>query len=352
LEGQDSSQKKYSSILLSEPSARLFFETLDLKWVEPLIRAKYPKKRGRPPLPYAAQFRAHFFKDLRQIKSFRKLAKVLHENDDFWAHYLGFERAPHHDSFSAFRKRVGSELYRRVFEGIRDRLREELRRQGRPELGGEEIAVDSTPVKAYSRPARGGKEPSDKDARWGFTVDKQTGKKTRFFGHKLHTALDVNYGTPIEYVVTPGNCSDSPQYPKLLNRVREAGIPFKVVAADAGYDARRNYIVTLKNFADPIIAFNRRRKPKGTKGRRFDQILHIKRDSEEWKEYYRRRTAVERQFSELKEQLGLTTLTLRGLEGAIIHFTISLTVLVAINLVAHLTGNPELLRSIEPWRYL
>ena len=63
------------------------------------------------------------------------------------------------------------------------------------------------------------------------------------------------------------------------------------------------------------------------------------------------RGAVERQFSELKEQLGMAFLTLRGLERVTIHLCISLTVLLAINLVAHLTGNPELLRSIEPWRY-
>ncbi len=63
------------------------------------------------------------------------------------------------------------------------------------------------------------------------------------------------------------------------------------------------------------------------------------------------RGAVERQFSELKEQLGMQFLTLRGLERVTIHLCISLIVLLGINLVAHLTGNPELLRSIEPWRY-
>jgi hypothetical protein len=131
----------------------------------------------------------------------------------------------------------------------------------------------------------------------------------------------------------------------------DAKIPFNYAVADAGYDARNNYFVTIAHHAKPIIAYNRRSKPKGTKGRRLDRELPVPRNSPEWKEKYGYRPAVERHFSELKEQLGMKFLTLRGLEGVTIHLCISLIVLLAINLVAHLTGNPELLRSIEPWRY-
>lgn len=345
LEGTDSSQGKYGRISLTEPSLQVFFAALDLGWIEAKIAARYSEKRRRPPLPYLSQVRAHLFKDLRQIRSYRKLAKMLSENNGLWARALGFKGAPHHDSFSAFRSRLGKELFIEIFLEIRTRLFEV-----RPDLA-ELIVIDSTSISAYAKPGRGEKESSDPDAKWGIAIDPKTGKKRQFFGYKVHTVIAAEGGAAVAFTVTPGNHSDSPQYPKLIRMLGDAEIPFNIAVADAGYDSRSNYVVTINRSAIPIIAFNRRRKPKGTTGRRFDGVLPVQRGSPEWKAYYTERGSVERQFSELKEQLGIRNLTLRGLERVTIHVCISLTVLLAINLVAHLTGNPELLRSIEPWRY-
>jgi hypothetical protein len=345
LEGNDSSQEKCERTSLSEPSLKLFFETLDLTWVEARIAGTYSHRRRRPPLPSIPLIRAHLFKDIRQIKSYRKLQRALAEYDGLWARILGFKTPPHHDSFSAFRIRMGSEFFIEVYREIRRRLI-----LLKPDLA-EIIAIESTSIPAYARSGRGQRKSSDPDARWGVCIDPKTGKEKHFFGYKLHTALSVRYGAPVDFRVTPGKCNDSPEYPKLIQMLSKAKVSFEVAVADAGYDARSNYFVTLKHKAKPIIAYNRRRKPKGTTGRRLDRILPIQRNSTEWKRYYALRGAVERQFSELKEQLGINNLTMRGIERVTIHLCISLTVLLAINLVAHLTGNPELLRSIEPWRY-
>jgi hypothetical protein len=345
MEGNDSSQEKYGKIQFTEPSLRVFFDALDLGWIEGKIAVKYSVNKRRPPLPFLPQIRAHLFKDLRQIKSYRKLAKVLAENNGFWARLLGFKAAPHHDSFSAFRIRLGPDLFLGIFTELRNRLLEL-----QPDLA-ELIVIDSASIPAYGRPARGGRKPSDSDAMHGICIDPKTGKKKSFFGYKLHSALSAKYGAPISFTVTPGNRSDSPQFRKLIKMLSEAQLPFEVAIADAGYDARENYLVAIKHNAIPIIAYNRRRKPKGTTGRRLDRILPILRNSPEWDAYYRLRSSVERQFSELKEQLGMRNLTLRSLSRVTIHLCISMIVLLAINLVAHLTGNPELLRSIEPWRY-
>ena len=345
MEGSNSSQEKCKKISLSEPSLKLLFDTLDLAWVEKAIAAKYSTRKRRPRLPARPLILAHLFKSLRQIKSYKKLQKELTENDNLWARMLGFGHAPDHQSFSAFRKRMGSELFIAIFYEIRNQLLLE-----RSDLA-ECIIIDSTNIDAYAKPGRSHRRSSDPDAKWGIHIDPKTGKKVSFFGDKLHTAISAELGVPIEFTVTPGNCSDSPQFPKLVQKLSEANVPFNVVVADAGYDARTNYFVALKHKAKPIIAYNRRRKPKGTRGRRLDHVLPITRHSPEWNRYYRLRGAVERQFSELKEQLGIKNLTLRGLERVTIHLCVSLIVLLAINLVAHLTGNPELLRSIEPWRY-
>ena len=343
MEGNDSSQVKCGTSLLAEPSLRAFFSTLDLTFIEAKIRAKYSSKKRRPPLPFVPQVRAHLFKDLRQIKSYRKLANVLAENDGQWAKLLGFIRPPHHDSFSAFRLRVGAQLFIEIFRELRRRLMQTI-----PDLASL-IVIDSTSINAYARSR--GRDSPDHDARWGVCIDPKTGKEKRFFGFKLHTVLSAQYGAPIEFKVTSGKCHDSPELPRLLQVLSNNGISSDVVIADRGYDARTNYFVAIKHHAIPIIAYNRRRKPKGTTGRKLDRSLPIMRHSPEWDWYYDMRGAVERQFSELKEQLGMNYLTLRGIDRVTIHLCISLIVLLGINLVAHLTGNPELLRSIEPWRY-
>lgn len=265
------------------------------------------------------------------------------EHDGLWARLLGFAKPPHHDSFSAFRSHLGSELFLEIFIEIRRRTLQLI-----PEFA-KFIVIDSTTVHAYGRDRRG--RSSDPDATWGRTTNTKNGDEEWFYGYKLHAVLAAPYGAPLAFTITPGHRNDSPQFPKLIRTLSAANIAFDVAIADKGYDARENYTITLSRHAKPIIAYNRRSKPKGATGRRFDGELPILRNSRTWKEYYNLRSAVERQFSELKEQLGMRNLTLRGIERVTIHLCISMTVLLAINLVAHLTGNPELLRSIEPWRY-
>jgi hypothetical protein len=362
LDSQDNSIEKYMENLpptlplVSKANLRAFFRTLDLSWIEPLIESKYSPNRRRPHLPNQPMFRSQLFKEMRQLASYRKLGSLLAENDHAWAKFLGFTKAPHHDSFSAFRKRVGSGLYKRIFNKILDQWKkfvQRLFRHNEPYRGpGTVLAIDSSFVKAYCN-AKGAKKPSDTQAAWGYVRDPVTGEEKKGFGWRVHTIIDVNYGCPIAFKVMPANRQDGPQYTKLIGAARRAGFRFKAICGDAGYDTRTNTFVTIARYnAAPLIAYNRRGAPKGSKGHPYDSYLPIKRGSPLWKNLFRRRTAVERQFSQLKGQLGFNHLTLRGRKGATIHFALSLTVLLAINLVAHITGNPKLLRSVEPWRYL
>jgi hypothetical protein len=367
LESQDPSVEKSGKNrelpLVSEPNILVFFTALDLTWVEPKIEAKYSGRKRRPHLPNIPMVRAQLFKEIRQIPSYRRLAKVLAENGHAWAKLLGFTKAPHHDSFSAFRKRVGSWMYVTIFRKLGNTWKKfiaKLYRKTQQKRPGDDeytapcsvLAIDSSFVKAYSN-GRRGEKPSDPQAAWGYVRDPETGEETKGFGWRVHTVLDVSSSCPVNFKVTPANCVDSKEFTKLVGAARHAGFEFKAICADAGYDTRTNTFVTiLKYKAAPIIAYNRRRAPKGSKGHRYDSYLPIPRNSKLWKQLFRKRTAVERQFSQLKEQLGFNNLTLRGRKGATIHFALSLTVLVAINLIAHTTGNRELLRSVEPWRYM
>jgi Transposase domain (DUF772)/Transposase DDE domain len=215
-ERHDSSQEKCEKITLSEPSLKLFFETLDLSWVEGRVATKYSQRKRRPPIPGIPLIRAHLFKDIRQIKSYRKLQRALAEHNGLWARTLGFNRPPHHDSFSAFRSRLGPELFKEIFIEIRTQLM-----WLKPDLA-EEVAIDSTSIPAYARSGKGQRKSSDPDAKWGVCTDPKTGKEKHFFGYRLHTALSAKYGAPVDFRVTPGKCNDSPEYPRLLQMLSEA----------------------------------------------------------------------------------------------------------------------------------
>jgi transposase len=254
---------------------------------------------------------------------------------------LGLRTAPCHDSFSEFTKRIGTGTLRAIMTEIVQRLRRVF-----PGFG-EIIAADSTLIKGYSNGRR--KPASDHDASWGVS-GKELGKPKYVFGYKVHLACDAQYGLPIVHITTPANKSDSIVYSELLKAVSSTNTSARVAIADAGYDSKRNILLTLKQCTIPIIAFNPRRS-KNKKGRRADYILPVKRGSDEWNRFYSMRSAVERIFSRLKLELGLDDLRLKRLGRVDVHFTVTLISMLMLALASVTTENPDLVRSIEPWRY-
>jgi hypothetical protein len=284
--------------------------------------------------------KALVFQKVRQIQSWRKLAKELQANPEAVT-LLGLRTAPCHDSFSEFTKRIGPGTLRSVMAGIIRRIRAML-----PDFG-QIIATDSTLVRGYANWRK--KPRSDLDANWG-TSGEHVGKPKYVFGYKLHIACDARYGLPILHISTPANKSDSTVYGELLNALVEMEMNGQVALADAGYDSKRNTFLTIKHHMIPIIAYNPRRS-KNKKGRRADYILPISRDSDEWNRLYSMRPAVERIFSRLKLELGLEHLLLRQLRRVDVHFTLTLISMLLLALGSITTEHPDLLRSIEPWRY-
>jgi len=328
-------------IEVSTPSIVSLLRALDLRAVEPVLWEAYSGRRRRPSHPPTAMLRALVFQKIRQIPSWRKLASTLkHETD--WLPVLGFARAPHHDCFSEFTKRVGPERFRRVFIILQSQLRLNY-----PGLG-QRIAMDSTIVRGYSNPRRQKGAVSDSDAAWGVTGQKLN-KPVHVFGYKLQVACDADFGLLLDYLVVPANRSDSRLYYETLLRTKASGNRVSVVIADAGYDSKRNILLTIKHHAIPIIKLNPRRSKE--KRRRADYLLPVRRDSEEWNRYYNMRASVERAFSRLKVELGLDHLKLRRLERVQVHFAICLIAMIAIASTAVASGFSQLALCIEPWRY-
>jgi transposase len=343
--GTDPSPEKYENRLidLSAPSIVTFFSALDLKPAEALLKEAYSERRRRPAYPPAAMLRALIFQKMRQIPSWRKLAKIL-RHETSWLPVLGFQKAPCHDSFSAFTKRIGPERLCKIFLTLQLQLRKDYLGLGR------RIAVDSTIVKGYSNPYKRKGSVSDPDARWG-VKGKKFNKPVHVFGYKLQISCDADFGIPLDYLVVPANTSDSRLYYETLLRTQLAGNRVEVSIADAGYDSKRNILLTIKHRAIPIIHLNPRRS-KDKRKRRADYLLPVRRGSDEWNRYYNMRSSVERVFSRLRMELGLEHLKLRSLQRAEVHFAICLITMTAIACTAATTGYARLALCIEPWRYM
>jgi len=217
MEETDPSQEEYEDepIGLSEPSIITLFKRLDLSSVEPVLWEAYSLRRRRPSYPPAAMLRALIFQKIRQIASWRKLASIL-KYETTWLPILGLQRAPCHDSFAEFTRRVGPERLYRIFRILQSQLRATYGDLGR------RIAIDSTIVRGYSNSNRRKGSASDPDADWGVTGQKLN-KPVHVFGYKVQISCDADFGIPLDYLVVPANKSDSRLYYETLKRTKELG---------------------------------------------------------------------------------------------------------------------------------
>lgn len=314
------------------PSLKLLFDSIDFMFVWKIFMMKY-HLRGRPHDPIA-MFRALLLKEMWQISSRRKLVELL-KRDSLWLK-CGFQSPPSHNSFSDFVDRVGADATEQLFYYLVGRIRE-LKNIG------ELIAVDSTPLKGYAHFWKN-RECSDPDAKWGYSPTTEW-----VFGYKVHIAVDAKSELPLAFTVTPANISDSKEYPKILEILAQQGVQPRITLADAGYDSKENYHLTLKYGATPIIAINKRNLKKNT--RDFERDLPIQRNSELWKSLYRKRSSAERVISRLKEELALKDVKVRGLDNIRIHVAFSLIAMLTVALAAFETGNGSKATSVNSFRF-
>jgi transposase len=316
-------------------SLEYLFDNLDFLFVWKTVMPKY-HLRGKSCDPIAI-FKALLLKEMRQISSKRKLAMFLRKNK-FWLRKCGFEEPPHHDTFSKFIDRVGADSFEYIFDHLVKRVGE-IRNIGRV------VAVDSTLIKAYSRSHKNN-EPSDPDAKWGYDPNNEGW----VFGYKLHLAVDAELELPLVFTVTPANVYDSVEYPNLLQRLLSKRIKPDVIIADAGYDSKKNYLITLAEDIIPIITLNPRNL-KYKKKRDFEKILPIQRDSKFWSQLYKKRGSVERVISRLKEELALKAVRVRGIANVKVHVALSLITMLTVALAAIKTENGHLSKSVNSFRF-
>lgn len=274
---------------------------------------------------------------------------------------IGLAGVPDRTTYSHFEKRIGPHGFILVFL----LLVWELAKLG--VLHGGAIAMDATVFRAYSKPRKKGsrKRPADPDARWGYA--RREGERTvHVFGYKAHVAVDAKSGLPIAFWVMPASRHEIVGFWRLLGFVLFLGLRVARVLADAAYDALelREAVCRVLG-ATPMFALNVRRTPgrserEKRKNRanllrewhREQGLLHrfIDPRTVRFKGFFKQRTSVERNNGNGKENFGLNSLKLRGLERATVHVALCLSAELAVALAAHRVGRPDLIRSPSCFR--
>lgn len=191
---------------------------------------------------------------------------------------------------------------------------------------------------------------------WGHRSAASTRKGGGFYGYKPHAAVCAVTGLPLAWRVESANHHDALFALPVLDAVRERGFSPETVAMDKGYDSRALHDACEVRGCRPIIAQIRARNAatpddvptcehgrwtfagadfgrKATKWRcptgecppksvwlkadRRNPL--IPRETKRWRDLYRGRASVEREFGRLKHQYGLAPIRVRGLACVQLH---------------------------------
>jgi hypothetical protein len=234
-------------------------------------------------------------------------------------------------------------------------------RDSNPNMG-RDVAIDASDLPAYAnghRHMHDGSErvSSDPDASWGHRSAVGTRGKGGFYGFKIDAAVDVATGLPLAWDVRTAKDAEQNYALSLIRRTQERGFKISTAIMDKGYDSGHIHGWCTEWGIAPIIPLKETERVKhgageppycvhgewtfagadyqrkATKWRcptgeceaksmwlKADR-LHplIPRESKRHRDLYRQRSAVEREFGNLKHQWSLLPLRVRGLERVRLH---------------------------------
>jgi len=314
------------------------FGKVDLSFAETVLNESYHAKDsvGRPPRKPLGIFKAHLLRRLRHVPSDRMLVRQMWKDPRLRRICDIEENDPPYGIavLSRFRSRVGPERLMRIVDHAIETLVEKRR------IKGETLAMDSTFIKAHSRRNLDNRTGySDPESRVGRAV------KTRDLGYRLHLTVDCRSEMPIAMTVAPANENEKKHSLKLFEKA-SCHVKPKRLVADPQYSSQSLRDAALKQGTVPVIPYPRNQQ-KGVKG-----ILRIDRKfkshgPQELRRAYRKRVAVERVFSRLKNLAGLTLHNLRGLAKITFHAQLCLLIMLFTAQAAVNTHKPGRSRSIR-----
>jgi transposase len=333
---------KFLRLLLD--TLKLLFSNIDIRLTVSLVEAKYAKgDRGRPPFPARSMLLALMFMRFEAIPSVRKLCRKL-ERRQYAREICEFgDKTPKHNTFSLSITRAGPETIEKLF----DDFRHQAFMMGIIDPS-EAIMVctDSTFMKAYSKRGRKG-GISDRGARVG-RADRRSYK----LGWRAHTLVSMK-ALPITYIVRAANVNDKVLVKPLLRKASRLlmlyGKRISHFIADSQYYSEEVFKAIRRYGAEPVI-------PHSSKVKQPLINLYVTKrfrvkGEKRLVELYKRRMAVERAFKASKQELSMEKPKWRGVAKIRMHVAICFSCILAVAIVAHKIGRPELANNIAAFTY-
>ena len=315
------------------------FGRIDLSFAKKVLNEPFHAigSRGRPPRKPLGLFKAHLLRRLKHIPSDRMLVRQLWKDPRLKGICdIEADEPPYGIAvLSRFRSKVGPERLARIV----DHAVEVLVKKGR--IKGEALALDSTFIKAYSRRNLDNRTGySDPESRVGRAV------KARDLGYRLHLAVDVKSELPVALIVASANENEKKHSLGLFEKASKHVKPGKLLA-DPQFSASNLREEAIGHGTLSVIPYPRNQM-KGVKG-----ILRVDRrfrshGPQKLRRAYKKRAAVERVFSRLKNLTGLTQHNLRGLAKITFH---SQLCVIAILLTAQAAINTHKISKARSIRY-
>ena len=366
----------------------MVFEALDLSKVAGGLQKK--SKFGPKGHDPENMLRALLAKRLENIRYTKTLVERL-KSDPVFRYTCGFPvagKTPSEATFSRFMQSLSDNLY--SLEDILEELVVKAKELGI--IDGEHIAIDASKLDSYdasvpkSEIIHDGEQPD-----WGSKRDTH-GNQIRWFGWKVHAAVDTKSELPIAVNVTPASVNDGIMAIPLVEDIKQrytSTISPKYYIMDMGYDFDDVYRTIHGQYnAQAIIPINRRAAYAPPEGLDWDctpicsmgyrmvywgydngsikfrcphmsgkvdcpmgtnwcsssnygavvkkqisdnprYFTYPRRGSTKWQKLYNERTSVERTFARLKENLGLNNITVRGIRKTKVHVLLSCIALIA-----------------------
>jgi IS5 family transposase len=291
---------------------------------------------GRPQRNPLGIFKAHVAKRLKHVLSDRMLVRQMWKDPrlkkicDIEADQPPYGIAV----LSRFRSKVGPERLSRIV----DQTVKVLVKKGR--IKGEGVALDSTFIKAYSRRNLDNRTGySDPESRIGRAV------KAKDLGYRLHLAVDVKSELPVAMIVVSANENEKKHSLSLFEKASEYVKPRKLLA-DSQYSAANLREMASERGALPVIPYPKNQLI-GVRG-----ILRIDKKfrshgPQRFKTASKKRVAIERVFSRLKNLASLTEHNLRGLAKITFHSQLCVLIMLLTAEAALNTHNKAKSRSIR-----
>ena len=314
------------------------FGKVDLSFAEKVLNEAYHAKdsAGRTPRKPLGVFKAQLLRRLRHVPSDRMLVRQLWK-DPRLRRICDIEKneQPYGIAvMSRFRSKVGPERLMRIV----DHAVKVLVKKGR--INGETLAMDSTFIKAYSRRNLDNRTGySDPESRVGRAV------KTRDLGYRLHLAVDVKSEMPVAMTVASANENEKKHSVALFEKA-SCHVKPKRLLADPQYSSQSLRNAALKRGTVPVIPYPRNQQKSVKRILRIDRKFKSH-GPQELRRAYRKRVAVERVFSRLKNLAGLTQHNLKGLVKIAFHAQLCLLIMLLTAQAAINTHKPNRIRSIR-----